>query len=58
MNTPLARALSALALATGAFAAAQAATIPPGTQLAPKQEMVSKNGAEPESLPPPNKATV
>src|SRR5246127_1012218 len=52
MNTPLARALSILALAAGAFAAAQAATIPPGTQLAAKQEMVRNNGAEPESLDP------
>ncbi len=46
----LARTLLALALA--AAAAAQAATIPPGTQLAPKQEMVRNNGAEPESLDP------
>jgi oligopeptide transport system substrate-binding protein len=52
MNTPLARALLALAVAAGALAAAQAATIPPGTQLAPKQEMVRNNGAEPESLDP------
>ena len=40
-------------LALGAFvAAANAATIPPGTQLAAKQEMVRNNGAEPESLDP------
>ena len=40
-------------LALGGFvAAANAATIPPGTQLAAKQEMVRNNGAEPESLDP------
>ena len=49
----LARTLCALALAgAGVLAAAQAATIPPGTQLAAKQEMVRNNGAEPESLDP------
>ncbi len=37
-----------LAVAAGAHAA----TIPPGTQLAAKQEMVRNNGAEPESLDP------
>jgi oligopeptide transport system substrate-binding protein len=48
----LARAFFALALCAGAMAAASAAVIPPGTQLAPKQEMVRNNGAEPESLDP------
>jgi oligopeptide transport system substrate-binding protein len=56
MNTrcksPLARALSALALAAGVLTAAHAAIIPPGTPLAAKQEMVRNNGAEPESLDP------
>ena len=49
---PLARAFLALALSAVALATAHAATIPPGTQLAPKQEMVRNNGAEPESLDP------
>ena len=49
---PLARAFLALALCAGAVAAASAAVIPPGTQLAPRQEMVRNNGAEPESLDP------
>src|SRR5579862_2538691 len=49
---PLARAFLALALGAAALATAQAATIPPGTQLAAKQEMVRNNGAEPESLDP------
>jgi oligopeptide transport system substrate-binding protein len=46
----LARALFAAALF--AFAGAQAATIPPGTQLAAKQEMVRNNATEPDSLDP------
>jgi len=49
---PIARTLCALALTAGALAAPQAATIPPGTALAAKQEMVRNNGAEPESLDP------
>ncbi|MCK9687729.1 peptide ABC transporter substrate-binding protein [Scleromatobacter humisilvae] len=49
---PLARALLVLALGAIAVATATAATIPPGTQLAAKQEMVRNNGAEPESLDP------
>jgi len=52
------RAFSALALAAGALASAQAAVIPPGTQLSPRQEMVRNNGAEPESLDPAYVETV
>ena len=44
--------VAALALAAGAIATASAATIPPGTPLAAKQEMVRNNGSEPESLDP------
>ena len=44
--------VAALALAAGAIASASAATIPPGTPLAAKQEMVRNNGSEPESLDP------
>ena len=40
------------AFALGACALAGAAVIPPGTPLAPKQEMVRNNGVEPESLDP------
>jgi len=47
---PLARAL--LAFVVSAATAAFGATIPPGTQLAAKQEMVRNNGAEPDSLDP------
>ena len=49
---PTLAAVAALALAACAIASAPAATIPPGTQLAAKQEMVRNNGAEPESLDP------
>ena len=49
---PLARAVLALALGAGALAMASAAVVPPGTQLAARQEMVRNNGAEPESLDP------
>ena len=49
---PLARAVFALAFVAGGLATASAATIPPGTQLSLKQEMVRNNGAEPESLDP------
>jgi oligopeptide transport system substrate-binding protein len=56
MNTrckpSLARALVSLTLAAGALAGVHAATIPPGAQLSPRQEMVRNNGAEPESLDP------
>jgi oligopeptide transport system substrate-binding protein len=48
----IARSLWVLALATTALAPAQAATIPAGAVLSPKQEMVRNNGAEPESLDP------
>jgi oligopeptide transport system substrate-binding protein len=49
-KSPLARTI----FAAWAFALAgvHAATIPAGTVLAPKQEMVRNNGAEPESLDP------
>jgi oligopeptide transport system substrate-binding protein len=47
---PLARALLALALL--AAACAFGATIPPGAQLSPQQEMVRNNGSEPDSLDP------
>jgi len=51
-RTPwLARAACAIAIASGA-ATTHAATIPPGTQLAARQEMVRNNGAEPDSLDP------
>ena len=46
------RIASALALSAGALAVCSAATIPPGTQLAAKQELVRSNGGEPESLDP------
>jgi len=47
------RRLSFSSLVLGVFAAtAHAASIPPGTPLAAKQEMVRNNGAEPESLDP------
>ena len=49
-NPTLARALFALALCGAG--AAFAATLPPGTALAAKQEMVRNNGAEPDSLDP------
>ena len=56
MNLPapsaLARLLSAAALAACVAAPAAAAAIPPGTQLAAKQELVRNNGAEPETLDP------
>ena len=42
----------ACALAAGAAAATWGATIPPGTVLAAKQEMVRNNGSEVESLDP------
>ena len=48
----IARSLCALALLGGALASTLAATIPPGTVLAAKQEMVRNNGGEPESLDP------
>ncbi len=48
----LARTLAVLALSVGALGSAHAATIPPGTVLAAKQEMVRNNGGEPESLDP------
>jgi oligopeptide transport system substrate-binding protein len=48
----LARALALFALAAASGAAVHAATIPPGTVLAAKQEMVRNNGSEPESLDP------
>src|SRR4051812_48384859 len=47
---PLAFAL--IALAFGLAAPAFGATLPPGTSLSPKQEMVRNNGAEPDSLDP------
>ena len=48
----LARVLFAIAVTAAAAATTHAATIPPGTQLSPRQEMVRNNGAEPESLDP------
>ena len=48
----IARRCCTLAIAAGALAATQAATIPAGTALASRQEMVRNNGAEPESLDP------
>jgi oligopeptide transport system substrate-binding protein len=49
-----ARALHAMALAVTLCygAASQAATVPPGTVLHAKQEIVRNNGSEPESLDP------
>jgi len=44
--------LSGVALMLGALSAAHAATLPPGTVLAARQEMVRNNAAEPESLDP------
>ncbi len=52
LHRAAARLVGALALGACALSAAQAATIPPGTALAAKQEMVRNNGAEPESLDP------
>ena len=50
--SPSLRRTTAFTILAGAFATATAATIPPGTPLAAKQEMVRNNGAEPESLDP------
>src|SRR5471030_2392430 len=50
--SPSLRRSTAFAILAGALATATAATIPPGTPLAAKQEMVRNNGAEPESLDP------
>ena len=56
MNLPtqpvLARLLFAAALAACMLVPATAATLPPGTQLAAKQELVRNNGDEPETLDP------
>ncbi len=50
-STVVRPAIAAL-LAAGAFASARAAILPPGTQLAAKQELVRNNGDEPETLDP------
>ncbi len=52
LHRAAARLVGALALGACALAGAMAATIPPGTALAAKQEMVRNNGGEPESLDP------
>ena len=52
LHRALARLVGALGLGACALAGAMAATIPPGTVLAAKQEMVRNNGGEPESLDP------
>ena len=53
LHRAAARLVGAFALGACALAGAMAATIPPGTALAAKQEMVRNNGGEPESLDPP-----
>ena len=54
MNMRRQSSLARILFAASAFAlaAGHAATIPPGTVLSPKQEMVRNTGAEPESLDP------
>ncbi|MCL0268794.1 oligopeptide ABC transporter substrate-binding protein OppA, partial [Klebsiella pneumoniae] len=53
-NNHITRTLLAVSMIAmfGGAQAAQAAQVPPGTQLAEKQELVRNNGSEPASLDP------
>ncbi len=50
-NNHITRTLLAVSM-IAMFGGAQAAQVPPGTQLAEKQELVRNNGSEPASLDP------